>query len=51
MREEQWLSSEPERGAHRNRRRTVGVDGCDDVGIVDALAVDRGDSEVMWVAR
>src|SRR4051812_3399734 len=38
--------SETERGAHRDHRRAAGVDGVDDLGVVDALEVDRGDAEV-----
>ncbi len=40
------LSSEPKRGADRDHRRSAGVDGFDDLGVVDALQVNRGDAEV-----
>ena len=30
----------------RDHRRAAGVDGVDDLGVVDALQVDRGDAEV-----
>src|SRR3954463_12800013 len=38
--------SETERGAHRDHRCAAGVDGVDDLGVVDAVEVDRGDAEV-----
>jgi hypothetical protein len=38
--------SEPERGADRDHGLAAGVDGLDDLGVVDALEVDRGDAEV-----
>src|SRR4051794_21797084 len=38
--------SETERGAHWDHWRAAGVDGVDDLGVVDALEVDRGDAEV-----
>jgi hypothetical protein len=39
-------ASEPERCADWDHRRSAGVDGVDDLGVVDALEVDRGDPEV-----
>lgn len=38
--------SEPKRRADRDHRRAAGVDGVDDLGVVDPLEVDRGDAEV-----
>jgi hypothetical protein len=35
-------SSELERGVVRENRRAAGVDGFDDLSVVDALEVDRG---------
>src|SRR5215211_723798 len=35
-----------ERAIDGDDRRTAGVDGVDDLGVVDALEVDRGDAEV-----
>src|SRR4051794_26932254 len=32
--------SQTERGAHRDHRRAAGMDGVDDLGVVDALEVD-----------
>ena len=32
--------------ADADHRRATGVDAVDDLGVVDALEVDRGDSEV-----
>jgi hypothetical protein len=48
MREErrEWTPSEPERGTDRDHGRAAGVDGLDDLCVVDALEVDRGDTEV-----
>jgi hypothetical protein len=43
-------SLEPKRGADRNHRGAAGVDGLDDLGVVDALEVDHGDAEIA-VAR
>jgi hypothetical protein len=40
------LSSEPKRRADRDHRRATGVDGFDDLGVVDALEIDRGHAEV-----
>src|SRR3954454_6666285 len=37
---------EPERGADRDHRGAAGVDGVDDLGVVDPLKIDRGDAEV-----
>src|SRR5215211_2657896 len=36
----------PERAIDGDHRRAAGVDGVDDLGVVDALEVDRGDAEV-----
>ena len=38
--------SESLRWADRDHRRAAGVDGVDDLGVVDALEIDRGDAEV-----
>jgi hypothetical protein len=38
--------SEPKSRADRDHGRAAGVDGVDDLGVVDALEVDRGDAEV-----
>src|SRR3954453_18659571 len=35
-----------QRAVDGDRRRAAGVDGVDDLGVVDALEVDRGDAEV-----
>src|SRR5215216_7677046 len=35
-----------ERAVYGDHRRAPGVDGVDDLGVVDALEVDRGDPEV-----
>src|SRR5215211_3255403 len=35
-----------ERAIDGDDRRTAGVDGVDDLGVVDALEIDRGDAEV-----
>jgi hypothetical protein len=37
------MRSESERGADRDHRGAAAVDGVDDLGVVDALEVDRGD--------
>jgi len=39
-------SSESRHGADRDHGRAAGVDGVDDLGVVDALELDRGDAEV-----
>src|SRR5215204_689657 len=36
----------PERAVSGDHRGAAGVDGVDDLGVVDALEVDRGDAEV-----
>src|SRR5215216_7831485 len=36
----------PERAVHGDHRRAAGVHGVDDLGVVDALQIDRGDPEV-----
>src|SRR3989337_157066 len=36
----------PERAVYGDHRRAAAVDGVDDLGVVDALEVDRGDAEV-----
>jgi hypothetical protein len=48
MRDEQVprFRSEPKGCADRDHGRAAGVDGVDDLGVVDALEVDRGDAEV-----
>jgi hypothetical protein len=38
--------SEPERGVDGDHRRAAGADDVDDLGVVDALKLDRGDAEV-----
>ena len=38
--------SDLQRAVDGNHRRAAGVDGVDDLGVVDALEVDRGDAEV-----
>src|SRR5918995_2160059 len=38
--------SVPERAIDRDHRRAAGVDGVDDLGVVDALQIDRGDPEI-----
>src|SRR5215218_11291946 len=35
-----------ERAVYGDHRRAAGVDGVDDLGVVDALEIDRGDPEV-----
>src|SRR5215212_8730553 len=39
-------ASAPERAVYGDHRRAAGVDGVDDLGVVDALQIDRGDAEV-----
>src|SRR5215216_2502432 len=39
-------ASAPERAVYRDHRGAAGVDGVDDLGVVDAFEVDRGDTEV-----
>src|SRR5215216_6117296 len=39
-------ASRRERAVYGDHRRAAGVDGVDDLGVVDALEVDRGDAEV-----
>ena len=39
-------ASQPKRGAYWDHRRSACVHGLDDLGVVDALEVDRGDAEV-----
>src|SRR4051812_21259520 len=41
------LCSEPKRGADRDHGRPAGVHGLDDLGVVDPLEVNRGDSEML----
>src|SRR5918994_6831190 len=36
----------PKRAVYGDHRRAAGVDGVDDLGVVDALEIDRGDAEV-----
>src|SRR5918993_675847 len=36
----------PERAVYGDHRRAAGVDGVDDLGVVDALEIDRRDAEV-----
>src|SRR3954451_13338212 len=36
----------PKRAVYGDHRRAAGVDGVDDLGVVDALEVDRADAEV-----
>jgi hypothetical protein len=45
MRDER-LERQSRRGADRDDRWAARVDGFDDLGVVDALGVDRGDAEV-----
>jgi hypothetical protein len=40
--------SQAERCVDRDHRGSAGVDGVDDLGVVDALQVDRGDPQVRW---
>src|SRR4051794_2476238 len=44
--ERRRVGLEPKRCADRDHRRAAGVDGVDDLGVVDPLKVDRGDTEV-----
>ena len=39
-------ASRRERAVYGDHRRAAGVDGVDDLGVVDALEIDRGDAEV-----
>src|SRR3990170_1404456 len=39
-------ASRRERAMYGDHRRAAGVDGVDDLGVVDALQIDRGDAEV-----
>src|SRR3954452_14535896 len=36
----------PKRAVYGDHRRAAGMDGVDDLGVVDALQIDRGDAEV-----
>jgi hypothetical protein len=40
------LTSKAQRAVHADRRGTARVDGVDDLGVVDALQVDRRDAKV-----
>src|SRR5215211_126809 len=40
------LTSAAERAVDGDHRRAARVDGVDDLGVVDALQIDRGDAEV-----
>ena len=39
-------ASRRERAVYGDHRRAAGVDGVDDLGVIDALEIDRGDAEV-----